>query len=157
MSVSGFKDQFLFYGFLPKKERELNNTLSLLSNYSFSLVFFSPSNKINLYIKKFKTFFSGRQILIAREMTKVHETFYRDEIDNLGLFKDTLKGELTIVISAKKIAREAFNKSKIINKIKKYLKKLSLKDTVDLIYETEKVNKKEIYKLCLEIKNDKNS
>ena len=43
-----------------------------------------------------------------------------------------------------------------MNKIKKYLKKYSLKDTVEIILETEKVNKKKIYDLCLEIKNEKN-
>ena len=42
------------------------------------------------------------------------------------------------------------------NKVKKYLKKYSLKDTVNLISEIEKINKKRIYKLCLKIKNEKN-
>ena len=46
---------------------------------------------------------------------------------------------------------------KIVNKIKKYLKNYSLKDTVNLILETEKINKKKIYDLCLKIKNEKNS
>ena len=44
-----------------------------------------------------------------------------------------------------------------MSKIKKYLKKYSLKDTVNLILETEKVNKKKIYDLCLKIKNEKNN
>ena len=48
------------------------------------------------------------------------------------------------------------DKDKIVNKAKKYLKKYSLKDTVDLILETEKTTKKEIYKLCLQVKNEKN-
>ena len=39
MSVSGFKDQFLFYGFLPKKEKELNFFVTNLSDLSFCLVF----------------------------------------------------------------------------------------------------------------------
>ena len=43
-----------------------------------------------------------------------------------------------------------------MNKIKKYLKNYSLKDTVSLILETEKVNKKKIYELCLKIKDEKN-
>tara|TARA_A100001011_G_scaffold241645_1_gene249681 strand:- start:94 stop:228 length:135 start_codon:yes stop_codon:yes gene_type:complete len=43
-----------------------------------------------------------------------------------------------------------------VNKSKKYLKKYSLKDTVNLISETEKISKKIIYKLCLKIKNEKN-
>ena len=49
------------------------------------------------------------------------------------------------------------NIDKIVNKAKKYLKKYSLKDTVDLILENEKISKKEIYKLCLKIKNEKNN
>ena len=48
-------------------------------------------------------------------------------------------------------------KEKIVNKAKKYLKKYSLKDTVDLILDAEGINKKkEVYKLCLKIKNEKN-
>ena len=41
-----------------------------------------------------------------------------------------------------------------MNKVKKYLKKYSLKDTVNLILETEKANKKKIYNLCLKIKDE---
>ena len=47
------------------------------------------------------------------------------------------------------------NKEKIVNKAKKYLKRYSLKDAVNLILETEKINRKEIYQLCLKIKNEK--
>ena len=43
-----------------------------------------------------------------------------------------------------------------MNKVKKYLKKYTLKDTVNLILETEKINKKKVYDLCLQIKNEKN-
>ena len=50
-----------------------------------------------------------------------------------------------------------FDEQKIVNKIKKYLKKYSLKDTVTLILETEKINKKHVYDLCLKIKNEKNN
>ena len=46
------------------------------------------------------------------------------------------------------------NEKKIVNKARKYLKNYSLKDTVDLILETEKVNKRKIYNLCLKIKNE---
>ena len=67
-----------------------------------------------------------------------------------------MKGELTIVISEKKENTENFDEKKIVNKIKKYLKNYSLKDTVNLILETEKINKKKIYDLCLKIKNEKN-
>ena len=48
-------------------------------------------------------------------------------------------------------------KKKIVNKIKKYLKNYSLKDTVELILETENVSKNRIYQLCLKVKNEKNN
>jgi 16S rRNA (cytidine1402-2'-O)-methyltransferase len=157
MSVSGFRDQFLFYGFLPKKENELEKVLSVLSQETFSQIFFIPALKINFYLKFFKKYFSGRKLLIAKELTKIHETFFREKsVDEIKLFKNQLKGELTIVISEKGIKKNILDKEKIVNKAKKYLKKYSLKDTVDLILESEEINRKEIYKLCLKIKNEKN-
>jgi len=156
MSISGFKDQFLFYGFLPKTEKELEKELSILSQNSFSQIFFIPALKLNFYIKKFQKYFSGRKIIIAKELTKIHEAFFRDSVDDFNLLETSLKGELTIVISEKTIKNKKINEEKIVNKAKKYLKKYSLKDTVDLIFESEKVNKKEIYKLCIKVKNEKN-
>ena len=156
LSVSGFSDQFLFYGFLPKTENQLEKTLTSLSKNTNTQIFFIPSIKINFYIKFFKKFFSGRKILIAKEITKIHENFIREKIDELKIFKNSLKGELTIVISENNIKVKKFDEEKIVNKVKKYLKKYSLKDTVDLILETEKVNKKKVYELCLKVKNEKN-
>ena len=155
LSVSGFRDQFLFYGFLPKTENELKKVLTLLSENEFTQVFFIPSKKINFYINFIKEFYSGRKILIAKEITKIHEAFIREEIDNLQQFKTPFKGELTIVISENNAKAPRFNELKIVNKAKKYLKKYTLKDTVDLILATEKINKKTVYNLCLKVKNEK--
>ena len=155
-SISGFDDKFLFFGFLPKTENELIKVLSSLKNLEFSLVFFIPGIKINFYIKFFKEYFSNRDIVIAREITKIHETFYRDNINTIKPFKTVLKGELTIVVS--KINRSNDTESKpdknIIDQAKKYLKKYSLKDVVELISIKEKISKKKIYDICLAIKND---
>ena len=156
LSVSGFNDKFLFYGFLPKTENQLEKVLSSLSKNLFTQIFFLPSKKLNFYLKGFKKFFSGRKIMIAKEITKIHEAFIRTEIDDLKIFKSTVKGELTVVISEKNNDIKIFDKEKIVNKIKKYLKKYTLKDTVNLILETENINKKKIYELCLKIKNENN-
>ena len=156
MSVSGFKDKFLFYGFLPKTINELEKVLSSLSNNNFTQVFFIPSKKINFYLKSFKKYFFGRKIVIAREITKIHEEFLREDIGNLKTINNPFKGELTIVISDKNVDLKVINEEKIVNKAKKYLKKYSLKDTVNLILETEKTSKKKVYDLCLKIKNEKN-
>ena len=142
LSVSGFKDQFLFYGFLPKTENELKKVLNSLSLNEYTQIFFIPSKKINFYINNFRKFYSGRKILIAREITKIHEAFIREDIDKLKIFNNAIKGELTIVISEIGKKTRKFDEEKIVNKVKKYLKKYSLKDTVKLILETEKKNKK---------------
>ena len=156
MTASGFKDKFLFYGFLPKTENELDKVLRALSEFEYSQVFFIPGLKVNFYLRKFKKYFTGRKLMIGKEITKIHENFLRNDIDKFQLLKNSLKGEITMVVSSteKKIIK--FNEEKIINKAKKYLKKYSLKDCVDLIMETEKINKKKIYNLCLKIKNEKN-
>ena len=73
------------------------------------------------------------------------------------IIETAIKGELTIVISEKKTKIINFNEQKIVNKAKKYLKKYSLKDTVNLILETEKVKRKKVYDICLKINNEKNN
>ena len=156
LSVSGFSDKFLFYGFLPKTENELEKVLSSISKNTFSQVFFISSKKINFYIKGFKKFYSGRKILIAKEISKLHEVFLRGEIDKLKSFHNTVRGEITIVISESDAKIKKFDEEKIVNKIKKYLKNYSMKDTVNLILETENINKKKIYNLCLKVKNENN-
>jgi len=155
MSVSGFSDKFLFYGFLPKKENEVEQTLKSLSDCNYSQVFFVPVLKINFYIDKLKKFFPSRKVMIAKEITKIHEEFYRDKLENLKTFKSSLKGEITLVVSNVENKKKVVNKDIIINKIKKYMKRYSLKDTVNLIMETENLSKKKIYELCLKIKNEK--
>ena len=77
--------------------------------------------------------------------------------DKLEIFKNSIKGELTVVISEKNTQAKPIDEKKIVNKIKKYLKNHSLKDTVNLILETEEIKKKKVYELCLKVKNEKNS
>ena len=157
MSVSGFSDKFLFYGFLPKKLNELTKVLDVLSKYEYSQVFFVPALKANFYINEIKKFYSGRRLMIAKEITKIHEEFIRLDLDNFKTLKSPLKGELTFIISNMDLKEKTIHEEKIINKAKKYLKKYSVKDTVDLIMETEQINKKKIYQICLKIKNEINN
>ena len=156
MSVSGFRDQFLFYGFLPKTDNELKKVLNSLENLPYTQVFFVPAIKINFYLKRFKNFFSGRKIVIGKEITKIHESFFREDVDKINLFKTPIRGELTIVISEKVKKSDKFDEEKISKMARIFFKKYSLRDTVNLIMEKEKANKKKIYQICLNIKNEKN-
>ena len=150
-SASGFNDQYIFYGFLPKKEKQLENVLKGLSNLDYSIIFFIPSNKIVFYITKFKSYFSDRKIGIAKEMTKIHEEFIRGDIKSIKTSNMTLKGELTVVISKKVEEKNTKNdiSDSVKIEIKKMLKKYSHKDVVEFISKKENLPKKMIYNFCL--------
>ena len=153
-SVSGFSDQYLFYGFLTKEEKKLENVLKNLSNLDYSIIFFIPASKINFYISKFKKYFFGRKIMIAKEMTKIHEKFIRSKVESVENLTEPLKGELTIVLSEvikKNNIKEEINESVKIE-IKKMLKKYSHKDVVEFISKKENLSKKMIYNYCLKLK-----
>jgi 16S rRNA (cytidine1402-2'-O)-methyltransferase len=154
MSISGFNDKYLFYGFLSKKENELDKTLNNLQNLNFPIVFFVPAAKINFFLKKFKKYFFDRKILIAKEMTKIHEQLIREKIESIEPFSKNLKGELTIVLSDK-IKEQKYQKKideSVTIQIKEMLKKYSHKDVVEFISKKENLPKKMVYNFCLQIK-----
>ena len=154
VSASGFSDQYLFYGFLTKKENELKNVLKSLSNLDYSIVLFIPASKINFYISKFKKYFFDRKIVIAKEMTKIHEEFIRSKVETIKNLSESLKGELTVVLSKKikeKNIKKQINESVKIE-IKKMLKKYSHKDVVEFISKKEDLQKRIVYNFCLKLK-----
>jgi 16S rRNA (cytidine1402-2'-O)-methyltransferase len=157
VSISGFDEKYFFYGFFPEKNNKLKEDFEKLSNLNGCIVFFISPRKFNKSIKDIKNHFSGRKILICREMTKFYEEYIRSDIDDLELFKPDPKGELTIVISEKLkeknssiILKESDKKN-----IQKMIKKLTIKDITDLISQNTNVPKKEIYNYCLKLKNEK--
>ena len=155
MTVSGLKDRYVFYGFLPKKKAAIEKELNELKKYNYNLIFFIPAIKINFYINIFKKFMKNRELFIARELTKIHETFYRHKLDKFSGFKESLKGELTVVLSGNNENPKKLNfiDSKNLNsEVKEYLKRYSVKDVVNLISQKNNISKKKIYDMCLKIK-----
>ena len=156
-SISGFSEKYFFYGFFPEKNNKIKEDFEKLSNLDSCVVFFISPRKFNRSIKDIKNHFSGRKILICREMTKFYEEYIRTNIDNLEPFESDPKGELTIVISEKSKEKKLsiiLNESDKKN-IQMLIKKLSIKDITDLISQNSKVPKKEIYNYCLKLKNEK--
>ena len=151
VSISGFSEKYFFYGFFPQKKKDLLNDLKSLSNVDGSIIFFVSPNKINDSIEHIKTFFSGRKILICREMTKFFEEYIRIEVNDLEPFQKIPKGELTLVISENTsylVSLSELDKKKI----KKMIQTSSVRDIVDLITKEKKISKKEIYNYCLSLK-----
>jgi 16S rRNA (cytidine1402-2'-O)-methyltransferase len=156
VSMSGFSEKFIFYGFLPEKKQALENTLNKISRFNETCVFFISTKKVNKIIPQLKEHFSGRKILFCREISKIYEEFIRKNVDDLERFNIELKGELTIVISEKKIE---INYSKKLNEsdmnlIKKMINKLTIKEITEIISQNKDISKKEIYNYCLKIKNE---
>ena len=155
LSVSGFDEKFLFYGFLPNSESQIKNEIKNLCDFPYSIIFFVSSNKINKVIKIFKMIFSERKIMIAKEMTKIYESFIRSDVNSLDVSKYNLKGELTVAVSNKfNIKKKSLNQlsESVKSEIKLMLKKYSNKDVSDFISKREKISKKIIYDYCITIK-----
>ena len=157
VSISGFDNKYFFYGFFPEKSNILKKDFEKLEDLNSCIVFFISPRKFNKSIKDIKNYFSGRKILICREMTKFYEEYIRLNIDDLEPFKSDPKGELTIVVSEKLKEKNSSIILKESDKkiIQKMIKKLSIKDITDLIGQNTNVPKKEIYNYCLKLKNEK--
>jgi len=157
ISISGFSEKYYFYGFFPEKNKDLNKDLNILSNLNCSIIFFISPNKINKAILPIKNFFSGRKILICREISKFYEEYIRSNVDDLKSFNNTPKGELTIVLSQKEGEKNISNTLSESDKknIKKMIKNLSVKDIINLISQNKNISKKKIYNYCLKLKNAK--
>ena len=157
MSASGFSEKYLFYGFFPEKEKAIKENLSTLSDLNFSLIFFVSPKKINKIIPHIKNYFKDRKILICREISKFYEEYLKTTVEELEVFSKEPKGELTLVLSEKKVDKKSSQMLSESDKrnIKKMINKLSTKEITDLINQNSKVSKKEIYNYCLKLKNEK--
>ena len=157
VSISGFSDKFLFCGFFSDKKEQLYNELKKFSEFQNSLVFFVSPKKINKIIPEIKKNFNGRKIVFCREITKMYEEFIRKNVDELKLFEIEPKGELTVVISEKKLNKNISEKltESDMNIIKKMINKLSTKEIAHILSQSTNVPKKEIYNYCLKLKNEK--
>lgn len=101
LSASGLPThRFLFIGFPPTKIAATKKMLLSLRNEGATLVFYLPTRKIVSFLKIIQETLGNRQVVIAREMTKVYEEFLRGEVKELAeeLEGKSLKGEATLLI-----------------------------------------------------------
>jgi len=157
ISISGFSSKYYFYGFFPENNLEVRKNFEILSNLNCSIVFFISAKKFSRSINIIKKYFYGRNIFICKEITKFYEEYFRFNVNELDQKSINLKGEITLVLSEKIIENKIsdnLNESDKL-KIKKLIKKLSVKEIVDLIKYGRNIQKKEIYNYCLKLKNEK--
>ncbi len=154
LSVSAFSDQFYFHGFLSDTENSIKKEFEKFKNYKFSIVFFISAQKLNKKFELLKEFFSDREILICRELTKLHESFYRGKVSEIDKINFNPKGEVTVIISESKDNKKVNLNESDKNKIKKLIKSKSIKDIVRIFSEEKNISKSKIYNYCLQIKDE---
>ena len=156
LSISGFSNEFYFHGFLSDTDNSIKKELELFNNLNCSIVFFISVQKLNKKFDLLKEAFPEREIIICRELTKLHETIYRGKISEFNKLKFISKGEVTVIISEKKSTNKNNNLDESDKKkIKKLLSTNSIKDIVRIFSEQKNISKSKIYNYCLEIKNEK--
>ena len=155
LSVSGLAtDAFVFYGFAPRqiKAKELF-IKSLIVDKKTSIVFESKK-RIIPFLEKLSELSPDRNIFIAREMTKLHETFYKGKanhvLEELILNKEQIKGEFVLIIEGN---REANNELFLSNEqeavLKILMEKMNKKEALSLASKSFGISKNLIYKLLL--------
>ena len=98
-SITGFSGKYFFYGFFPEKKSEIENDLEILSKINSSIIFFISSKKFNKKKNIIKKYFSDRNLVICREITKIYEEYIRLSVNNIETANIDLKGEITLVFS----------------------------------------------------------
>ena len=94
--ASGFEGEFCFFGFLPHKGKERENKLlKVLENDKISILYESP-HRIEKLINELKKYIPERTIFLAKELTKIHETFIKAKAKDIKL--ENTKGEWVVVI-----------------------------------------------------------
>ena len=152
ISVSGFDTKFYFYGFLSKKNNERDKELEILSKINSSIVLYLPARDLKKYLNQFLLFFKDKQMFIAREITKLHETYLSGTADELIkiISKDDFKGEITLVID-NKLVDSAVSNIDLKNEIKLLLNKMSSKDIAEYLAVKFKMSKKIIYQSIIDL------
>lgn len=156
LQLSGLpSDTFLFAGFLPNKKNARKQTLQTHKNVAATLIFYETANRLIESLEDILTILGDREISLVREITKRFEEVKSgtvSELYNYYLENGSPKGEIVLVID--RVRETAPQQDDVDTLIKETLKTYSPRDTATLVSKATGLNKKEIYKKVLDLKND---
>lgn len=159
LSAAGLTSpHFLFYGFLPNKSAARCKALQTLSELPYTLVFYEAPHRILESIIDLHTVFGGeRQIVLAREVTKLFENIHRCRLDEaedwLNSDPNNLRGEFVVLVSAAPARAEGLS-AEAEHVLAVLLKDLPLKQAVQLAVQITGVSRNELYERALVLKNE---
>ena len=141
--------EFIFYGFLPLNKKLRKEKLEELKNEIKTSIIYEAPHKLKETLKDLKDIIGQRQIVLARELTKIHEEFIRGNIDDIIQKQDDLKGEMILLIEGteKKVEENMLNNLSLEEHYNFYEKQgLDKKEIIKKIAKDRNVTKNEIYK-----------
>lgn len=152
-------DNFLFLGFLPTSKIQKEKLLKSLPR-NFTFAFFEAPNRVIETLNSIKKTLGNRKVCAARELTKIHEEIISDELENvIKFFTDhsgKLRGEFVIIVEKADKNEKDFSEKELIQEISAAISRgHSLKDLSQNLSEVYGINKKEIYKLALDVNKKK--
>jgi 16S rRNA (cytidine1402-2'-O)-methyltransferase len=127
ISIAGLPvDRFAFEGFLPARSGERRERLAQLTRETRTLIFFEAPHRIAETLKELASMFgSERPAVIARELTKLHETVYRGALGELAQRAqsdvDMSRGEITLLIAGASSAAAAEGDAQLLARALKLL------------------------------------
>ena len=153
LSASGLSiEPFAFEGFFPAKRKERREKLQSLRAEARTLVFYEAPHRLKESLEDIGAIFGNREMVLAREISKVHEEFLRGSaIDLIAKLADRdVRGELTLVIAG--AADEPAAAEEIMTEIRKLKGQgMRVKEIASLLGEKYSVAKREVYRMVLEL------
>lgn len=152
---SGFDTtKFAFEGFLSINKRCRKERLEILKNEERTMIFYEAPHKLKRTLVDLKETFGGeRRIVLAREITKIHEEFLRWTIDDAIAYYDEdehdVKGEFVIVLEGAPKKEEVVEES-ISELMTMYLEEgYDKKEAMKMVAKKKGISKSEVYKELL--------
>ncbi|MDF1654197.1 MAG: 16S rRNA (cytidine(1402)-2'-O)-methyltransferase [Coxiellaceae bacterium] len=160
LSVSGLPtDRFSFIGFLPVKMPARQKQLQALANESRTLIFYESPRRVLSTLRAMANIFGGkRRIVIARELTKTHETLLSLTLDEAVIRVDEdrqqQRGEIVLLLEGAEQKKPQGEQEVICEKIlTTLLEELSLKQAVQMTVKITGSRKKMVYDMALSLVN----
>ena len=144
--------EFAFYGFLPLNKKLRKDKLQEIEQETKTAIIYEAPHKLKDTLKDLSLIVENREIVLARELTKIHEEFIRGKIADIISKSEGLKGEIILLIEgkAKEEKENILNNLNIEEHYKFYEKQgLDKKEIIKKIAKDRGVNKNEIYKKFL--------
>lgn len=155
LSIAGLPtDTFLFAGFLPPKQQARRTRLAELEKIDATLVIYEAPQRIAVALRDMADAFTTRTVVVARELTKIHEEARRGIAADLARHFDEgeHRGEFVILV-APPAATAAPSDAEIEHHVVAALRTMSVKDAARSVAETLKLPRSQIYDLALRLKN----